>query len=37
MIIGICLGMQILFQNSEEGVENGLGLLEGSVISLIKN
>ena len=24
--------MQILFQNSEEGVENGLGLLEGSVI-----
>ena len=32
LIIGICLGMQILFQNSEEGVENGLGLLEGSVI-----
>lgn len=31
-IYGICLGMQILFENSEEGIQQGLGLLEGNVI-----
>ena len=30
-IIGICLGMQLLFENSEEGVENGLGILPGVI------
>lgn len=29
--IGICLGMQLLFDNSEEGVSNGLGWVSGSV------
>lgn len=31
-ILGICLGMQLLFDSSEEGIGNGLGLIEGSVI-----
>ena len=30
-ILGICLGMQILFERSEEGKENGLGLIKGEV------
>ncbi|MDT3995291.1 imidazole glycerol phosphate synthase subunit HisH [Mammaliicoccus fleurettii] len=30
-IIGICLGMQVLFEFSEEGATKGLGLLEGKV------
>jgi len=30
-IIGICLGMQILLESSEEGKEVGLGLIKGSV------
>ena len=30
-IFGICLGMQLLFEKSEEGSEKGLGLIEGSV------
>lgn len=30
-IIGICLGMQILFEFSEEGNVNGLGILKGTV------
>ena len=31
-LLGICLGMQILFDSSEEdGMENGLGLIEGKV------
>ncbi len=28
---GICLGMQVLFENSEEGNEEGLGVFRGSV------
>lgn len=37
-ILGICLGMQLMFESSEEsqGVE-GLGLLKGSVIRLPKS
>lgn len=35
-IIGICLGMQILFQFSEEGNVNGLGILKG-VVKQFKN
>tara|TARA_A100001015_G_C15039406_1_gene738580 strand:+ start:1073 stop:1684 length:612 start_codon:yes stop_codon:yes gene_type:complete len=34
-ILGICLGMQLLFEKSEEGKINGLGLLKGGV-KLIK-
>jgi glutamine amidotransferase len=35
--IGICLGMQILFQSSEESVkEIGLGILSGKIIKLKK-
>jgi glutamine amidotransferase len=30
-VIGICLGMQILFEHSEEGNSEGLGLIEGTV------
>jgi len=30
-IIGICLGMHLLFDGSEEGSENGLGLIGGTV------
>ena len=29
--LGICLGMHILFESSEEGVENGLGIIPGKV------
>ena len=32
--LGICLGMQILFDGSSEGKKRGLGLLEGSVKKL---
>ncbi|MBN2228647.1 MAG: imidazole glycerol phosphate synthase subunit HisH [Candidatus Thorarchaeota archaeon] len=31
-VLGICLGMQILFENSEEGVGEGLGALKGRVV-----
>ena len=35
--IGICLGMQILFQSSEESAEEiGLGVLSGKIIKLKK-
>jgi len=30
-ILGICLGMQLLCNNSEEGDENGLGLIDAEV------
>ena len=34
-ILGICLGMQLLFENSEESSEaQGLGLIKGKVVSL---
>ncbi len=29
--LGICLGMQILFESSEEGQESGLGIIQGRV------
>lgn len=29
--LGICLGMQILFESSEEGQETGLGIIKGHV------
>ncbi|MEO1375690.1 MAG: imidazole glycerol phosphate synthase subunit HisH [Cyanobacteria bacterium J06635_10] len=29
--LGICLGMQILFESSSEGVEHGLGIIKGKV------
>jgi len=32
--LGICLGMQLLFEHQEEGNTRGLGLLKGSVHSL---
>lgn len=36
-ILGICLGMQLLFSKSEEfGLHDGLGLLKGKVVSLKK-
>lgn len=30
-VLGICLGMQLLFNRSEEGVEPGLGWIDGEV------
>lgn len=30
-ILGICLGFQLLFESSEEGILNGLGLINGVV------
>jgi len=30
-ILGICLGMQLLFEESEEGKEKGLGLFKGKI------
>lgn len=29
--LGICLGLQILFEGSEEGIESGLGIFPGTV------
>jgi len=34
-ILGICLGMQILYEYSEEGMIKGLGLLKGRVVKKI--
>tara|TARA_A100001015_G_scaffold254677_1_gene295627 strand:- start:4154 stop:4798 length:645 start_codon:yes stop_codon:yes gene_type:complete len=37
-IMGICLGMQILFEHGEEfGLNDGLGLIEGKVIKIPSN
>lgn len=33
-ILGICLGMQLLFESSEEGPAKGLGLVKGNVVRL---
>ncbi|MEM4311299.1 MAG: imidazole glycerol phosphate synthase subunit HisH [Nitrososphaerales archaeon] len=33
---GICLGMQLFFNESEEGIEKGLNLLKGKVVRLPK-
>jgi glutamine amidotransferase len=36
-IVGICLGMQIMFESSEEGNSLGLGLIEGRVEKFDEN
>lgn len=33
-VLGICLGMEMFFEKSEEGKEKGLGVMEGEVIVL---
>jgi len=33
-VLGICLGMEMFFEKSEEGKANGLGVLDGEVIIL---
>lgn len=33
-ILGICLGLEVLFNRSEEGRLKGLGILDGEVVSL---
>ena len=33
-VLGICLGMEMFFEKSEEGKASGLGLLEGDVVLL---
>jgi len=35
-ILGICLGMQLMFENSEEGIEKGLSWFKGKVERLRK-
>jgi len=35
-LMGICLGMQMLFERSQEGVADGLGLIKGDIMSLIQ-
>ena len=36
-LLGICVGMQMLFTKSEEGNEPGLNLIEGNVVKFKKN
>jgi glutamine amidotransferase len=36
-ILGICLGMQLLFNESEEGLAEGLGLIGGKLIRMKSN
>lgn len=36
-LLGVCLGMQLLFGDQEEGPTTGLGLLDGAVHSLPRN
>lgn len=31
-LLGICVGMQLLFEKSEEGIESGLGWIPGTVV-----
>jgi glutamine amidotransferase len=33
-VLGICIGLQLLFERSEEGSEQGLGLIPGAVVRL---
>ena len=33
-VLGICLGMEILFESSQEGKSKGLGIIKGNVVSL---
>ena len=33
-VLGICIGMQLLFENSEEGEEKGLAFIPGRVVRL---
>lgn len=36
-VLGICLGMEMFFEKSEEGKEKGLDIMKGEVILLPKN
>jgi imidazole glycerol-phosphate synthase subunit HisH len=36
-ILGICVGMQMLFESSEEGSESGLGWIKGKVVKFDAN
>lgn len=33
-VLGICLGMEMFFERSQEGVETGLGVMDGQVVVL---
>ncbi len=33
-VLGICLGMEMFFEKSEEGIERGLNVIDGEVIEL---
>ena len=35
-VLGICLGMEMYFEKSEEGKEKGLGIIDGEVVLLPK-